>query len=73
MSEIPHRINSTNLFTSKGDDFDKLVLSLTSLTQCDFQPLITAVNIDGNEFELALSQELAEELVIHAFITRQAG
>jgi hypothetical protein len=28
VTEIPRRINSTNIFTSKGDDFDNLVLSL---------------------------------------------
>ena len=30
MSEIPRRINSTNISTSRGDDFDNLVLSLAS-------------------------------------------
>jgi hypothetical protein len=29
-TEIPRRINSTNIFTSKGDDFDNFVLSLSS-------------------------------------------
>jgi hypothetical protein len=32
-TEIPRRINSTNIFTSKGDDFDNLVLSLASFPQ----------------------------------------
>jgi len=27
-TEIPRRINSTNIYTSKGDDFDNLGLSL---------------------------------------------
>ena len=26
VTEIPRRINSTNIFTSKGDDFDNLVI-----------------------------------------------
>ena len=29
-TEIPRRINSANIFTSKGDDFDNLVLILGS-------------------------------------------
>ena len=29
-TKMPRRMNSTNLFTSKGDDFDNLVLSLAS-------------------------------------------
>ena len=28
ITEIPHQINSTTIFTSRGADFDKLVLSL---------------------------------------------
>jgi hypothetical protein len=34
MPESPRRINSINIFTSKGDDFDNLVLILAS-----FHPL----------------------------------
>ena len=34
ITEIPRRINSTNIFTSKCGDFDNLILSLASFLQC---------------------------------------
>ena len=43
-TEIPRRMNSTNIFTSKGDDFDNLGLSIASF--------ISACNIFGGPARL---------------------
>jgi len=59
ITEIPRRINSTNIFTSKGDDFDNLVLSLASfppvfiivgdpLSQIGASEMIFLVNLNRN-------------------------
>jgi hypothetical protein len=59
-TEIPRRINSTNIFTSKGDDFDNLILSLASfpavciifgdpLSQIGASKMIFLVGINQND------------------------